>query len=444
MAQKTDAELLTEAGIIKNETTAGANTHTRVGTMLDNIIESKLNNEDAATGYLNIDGSNASSDVDLGSNSLNAKSFHIKGTGGAGHLGLKHQSANITANGNESSLGANSSGNPVWKNDGNTLETVMTDGQAGPIVYAMVSKTSPADNDSVLLSDSAASNGSKKLLWSNLKTAILALANAYADSLVVGLWDDRGNFDASGGSYPSTGGSGTAGAIKKGDIWTISVAGTLPTSQTVEIGDTVRALQDSPGNTQSNWSIQQTNIGYTPENSINKTDIITGSESNTTLYTSAKGVVDWMVQGFTTFIAGKATFDSVDSVVVSDGMDGNKTKTIGFANFLAAIGPNITPKVSTDADNDVVLGTDNGVYYKESLSAQFRANGLSLVAGAPVVIGGFNGASPPANLDVDSVLIVVAGLVAFDGNDFSSGGGSYYAWNVNIIADVQIFYRYKR
>lgn len=95
-------------------------------------------------------------------------------------------------------------------------------------------------------------------------------AKAYADSLVVGLWDDRGAFDASVNAYPSSGGSGTAGAIKKGDIWTISVAGTLPTAQAVEVGDTVRALIDTPGNTQGNWAIQQNNIGYVPENVANK------------------------------------------------------------------------------------------------------------------------------------------------------------------------------
>jgi hypothetical protein len=89
-------------------------------------------------------------------------------------------------------------------------------------------------------------------------------AKSYADSLVVGLWDDRGNFDASGGTYPSSGGSGTSGAILKGDIWTVTVSGTLPTGQVVEAGDTIRALIDTPGNTQANWAIAQNNIGYTP------------------------------------------------------------------------------------------------------------------------------------------------------------------------------------
>ena len=91
----------------------------------------------------------------------------------------------------------------------------------------------------------------------------------YADGLVVGLWDDRGSYDASGNVYPSTGGSGTAGAILKGDIWTISVTGTLG-GVAVAIGDTVRALTDTPGQTSTNWSILENNIGYVPENVANK------------------------------------------------------------------------------------------------------------------------------------------------------------------------------
>lgn len=72
----------------------------------------------------------ATADVDLDSFSLNAKSLHVKGTAGAGHLGLKHQSANITASASESSIGANVSGNPVWKNDGNPLQNIMLENAA--------------------------------------------------------------------------------------------------------------------------------------------------------------------------------------------------------------------------------------------------------------------------------------------------------------------------
>jgi hypothetical protein len=91
----------------------------------------------------------------------------------------------------------------------------------------------------------------------NLDTKV-PTAKAVNDAIataVTGLWDDRGNFDASVNAYPSSGGSGTAGAILKGDIYTVSVPGVLPTGQVVKIRDTVRALVDTPGNTQSNWAI---------------------------------------------------------------------------------------------------------------------------------------------------------------------------------------------
>lgn len=45
MAQTTDANLIIEADVIKNETVAGANTAARNGAMLNNIIDSKINND---------------------------------------------------------------------------------------------------------------------------------------------------------------------------------------------------------------------------------------------------------------------------------------------------------------------------------------------------------------------------------------------------------------
>lgn len=70
------------------------------------------------------DGSNANSDIDINTYMMNAKAFHVKGTAGSGHIGFKHQASNITAVANESSLGADSSGNPQWKNDGNAVDNL--------------------------------------------------------------------------------------------------------------------------------------------------------------------------------------------------------------------------------------------------------------------------------------------------------------------------------
>ena len=72
----------------------------------------------------------ATSDVDLDTNKLSAVSLQIKGTWWAWHLALKHQSAWITASTNESSLWANNSWNPIWKNDWNTQQNIMLENTA--------------------------------------------------------------------------------------------------------------------------------------------------------------------------------------------------------------------------------------------------------------------------------------------------------------------------
>lgn len=130
-------------------------------------------------------------------------------------------------------------------------------------------------------------------------TAVLNASKSYADGLVTGLLDDRGNYDASSNLFPSSGGSGVAGAILKGDLWTVNVAGTLG-GVSVTSGDVVRALTDSPGQTASNWAVSENNIGYVAENQANKTSTMAGNEASTSIYLSAKGIYDWATSVFTT------------------------------------------------------------------------------------------------------------------------------------------------
>jgi hypothetical protein len=124
---------------------------------------------------------------------------------------------------------------------------------------------------------------------SNTKYPSVKAVKDYADGIVVGLLDDRGDYNASSNVFPSTGGSGTSGAIMKGDLWYISVAGTLG-GVSVPVGSSVRALVDTPAQTSTNWSILNVGIGFTPENVLNKsTDVITDGASDTK-YPSVKAV----------------------------------------------------------------------------------------------------------------------------------------------------------
>ncbi|OQY03180.1 MAG: hypothetical protein B6I20_05530, partial [Bacteroidetes bacterium 4572_117] len=85
----------------------------------------------------------------------------------------------------------------------------------------------------------------------------------------MGKLDYRGAYDASGDAFPSSGGSGDGGAVLKGDMWVVSVAGTLG-GNNIQVGDFVIAETDTPGQTAANWSSLNTNISYVPENAGNK------------------------------------------------------------------------------------------------------------------------------------------------------------------------------
>ncbi len=116
-----------------------------------------------------------------------------------------------------------------------------------------------------------------------LTTSDISGMSSYAtqvdlSNVLAGLWDDRGAYtvNAAGNiNYPSSAGSGVAGALMKGDIFTVAgaVAG-ISTINNIAVnnGDTVRALVDNPSATDNaHWAIAENNIGYVPENRANKT-----------------------------------------------------------------------------------------------------------------------------------------------------------------------------
>lgn len=180
-------------------------------------------------------------------------------------------------------------------------------------------------------------------------SALQAATKQYVDALVVGLWDDRGSFDASVNAYPSSGGSGTAGAILKGDIWTVSLGGTLPTGQVVEPGDTVRSLINTPGNTQANWAIAQNNIGYTPlSNTLNSANIFVGSAGNVAAGVAMSGEASISNTGavtlsnaaviakvLTAYAAGAGAVSAADSILSAiQKVDGNSSNASVIARVL--------------------------------------------------------------------------------------------------------------
>lgn len=89
-------------------------------------------------------------------------------------------------------------------------------------------------------------------------SALRATSNIYAPHFspqeITSTTNYRGTVDASSGSFPSTGGSGSSGSIMFGDMWQVSVAGTLGTIP-VSIGDIIEAATNNPGQDSTKWSI---------------------------------------------------------------------------------------------------------------------------------------------------------------------------------------------
>lgn len=135
-----------------------------------------------------------------------------------------------------------------------------------------------------------ANGGTGASTASGARTNLDVYSKSEVDAFVVGLYDDRGNYDASGNTFPASGGSGSAGAILKGDIWLISVAGTLG-GKAVEVGDSVRALTDSPGQTASNWATMQVNYGDTITNTIFRPKTVVEILSGTRTLSRTEGQV---------------------------------------------------------------------------------------------------------------------------------------------------------
>ena len=112
----------------------------------------------------------------------------------------------------------------------------------------------------------------------------------YVDNKIANLLSYRGSYNASVNTYPTTGGSGTAGAILKGNTWVISVNGTLGGSK-VYVGDYIVANVDSPSQTVANWDHLNAGIDFVPEDQANKVTSISISSTDVQ-YPSAKLLYD--------------------------------------------------------------------------------------------------------------------------------------------------------
>jgi hypothetical protein len=137
-----------------------------------------------------------------------------------------------------------------------------------------------------------------------------AQVTATVTAAVVGLFDDRGNYDASVGTFPTTGGSGSAGAVLKGDVWRISVAGTLG-GFVYNIGDSIRALVDTPAQITGNWAGAENNVDAASTSTSGLVQLATEAEAsartNSTKALTAASIINTPIQKDFTFGDGVAS-----------------------------------------------------------------------------------------------------------------------------------------
>jgi len=198
----------------------------------------------------------------------------------------------------------------------------------------------------------------------------------YVDNNVAGLLDYRGGYDASGNVWPSTGGSGTAGAVLKGDMWVISVAGTLG-GNAVAVGDSIIANVDTPGQTAANWNTLNTNITYVPENVANKVTSISGASTDTQ-YPSAKLTYDQLALKLG--LAGGSMSGAINEASGTN-IASATTTDIGAAtgNYV-----NITGTTTITDFGTVQAGTRRIVNFNGSLILTYNATSLILPTSANI------------------------------------------------------------
>lgn len=234
--------------------------------------------------------------------------------------------------------------------------------------------------------------------WS-LDTSTYA-TQAYVDAAVVGLLDDRGNYNPGSGNFPTTGGSGAAGAILKGDLWIISANGTLAGGFiSVTTGDVIRALIDTPGQGTGNWAIAETNIGFVPLNSVlSDGAFYVGSASGIGAEVFMSGDVTMTNAGVTAIGSTKVTSAMLNSNVYSTAHSWG-----GVQTFTAPVLGTPTSGTVTNLTGTASININGTVGATTPAAGTFT----TLVAGS----AGIHTASPGGALDVRSTTTTELSLI---------------------------------
>lgn len=185
-----------------------------------------------------------------------------------------------------------------------------------------------------------------------------AATKNYVDSVVSSNTFFAGNHDASGGALPTVG-TGTAGAIRKGDFWIASVAGTITGLGAIEVGDQIFAKVNGAA-IASDFFVVQTNLGQATTSVRGYVTLATQAEaeakSDPSKTVTPSSLANFPIKKTFTIGDGVATViacthnlgtkdvitqireSATDAVVEADIVNGTNSVTITFATAPASNG----------------------------------------------------------------------------------------------------------
>jgi hypothetical protein len=224
----------------------------------------------------------------------------------------------------------------------------------------------------------------------------------YVDSVASGVLSYRGAYDASTNLFPSTGGSGVLGAIMKGNMWIISVAGTLG-GNAVFVGDSIIANVDTPGQTAGNWNIISGAISYTPEDVANKSSNVSLGTSDV-LYPTQNATKSYVDTGLGTK-QNTGSYEVTSNKSIDSNLGSSDSLYVSQKAIKGYVDTSLTSKQNLDSTLTALAGLDSSLgFVQQTATDTFTKNsnvllsstGLSLdqtvqqtvLNGSPIFNGG--------------------------------------------------------
>ncbi|ASF46990.1 hypothetical protein [Methylovulum psychrotolerans] len=215
--------------------------------------------------------------------------------------------------------------------------------------------------------------------------AVLSAAKTYTDTATTGLLQDCGTYDASGNIWPSSGGSGTSGAILKGDVWYLSVGGTLG-GVYYESHTSIRALTDTPGQTAANWAVLEGAFGYVPENISNKSNS-TGDIASTSKYPVWAILVSWANSVYQPI---NAKLSAIAALAATNGyaiVGNGSTFVLQLLGNAAGKSVGATSADVASGDRGLPSGGTTGQVLSKINSTDYNVQWSTVSAGSSIILG---------------------------------------------------------